>query len=121
MRELWSDQSRCESWLAVELAVCEALAARNKIPADDMRAIRDKAAFDLERIDDIERTVGHDVIAFVTSVAEKIGPAGRHVHYGLTSSDVVDTAQAWRTVKACDVLPQPNRKAAFDQHPGAKL
>ena len=104
MRELWSDQSRCESWLAVELAVCEALAARNRIPADDMRVIRDKAAFDLERIDEIERTVGHDVIAFVTCVAEKIGPAGRHVHYGLTSSDVVDTAQAWRTVQACDVL-----------------
>lgn len=104
MRELWSDQSRCESWLAVELAVCEALAARKKIPGEDMRAIREKAAFDLARIDEIERTVGHDVIAFVTNVAEKIGPAGRHVHHGLTSSDVVDTAQAWRTVKACDVL-----------------
>ncbi len=104
MRELWSDRARCESWLEVELAVCEALAARGEIPAEDMREIRDKAGFDLERIDEIERTVGHDVIAFVTSVAETIGPAGRHVHYGLTSSDVVDTAQAWRTVKACDIL-----------------
>ncbi len=104
MRELWSDQARCESWLAVELAVCEALAAQDRIPPEDMRAIRDRAAFDLERIDEIERTVGHDVIAFVTSVSEKIGPAGRHVHFGLTSSDVVDTAQAWRAVKACDLL-----------------
>jgi len=104
MRELWSDQARCESWLAIELAVCEALAARDRIPSDDMRVIREKAAFDLDRIEQIESTVGHDVIAFVTSVAEKIGPAGRHVHYGLTSSDVVDTAQAWRTVKACDLL-----------------
>ncbi|NIM00259.1 MAG: adenylosuccinate lyase, partial [Acidobacteria bacterium] len=104
MRELWSDQARCQSWLEVELAVCEALAGRGVIPAGDMQEIRDKAGFDLERIDEIERTVGHDVIAFLTSVAEKIGPAGRHVHYGLTSSDVVDTAQAWRTVKACDIL-----------------
>jgi len=104
MRKLWGDQSRYESWLAVELAVCEVLAEREVIPADDMQAIRENAAFDLARIDAIERTVGHDVIAFVSSVAEKIGPAGRHVHHGLTSSDVVDTAQAWRTVKACDVL-----------------
>ena len=104
MRELWSDHARYESWLTVELAVCEALAAREKIPAEDMQAIRDNAAFDVARIDEIERTVGHDVIAFVSSVAEKIGPAGRHVHYGLTSSDVVDTAQAWRTVKACDLM-----------------
>jgi adenylosuccinate lyase len=104
MRDLWSDHSRCESWLAVELAVCEALSARDTIPPDDMRAIRDRAAFNLERIDEIERTVGHDVIAFVTNVAENIGPAGRYVHYGLTSSDVVDTAQAWRMVKACDIM-----------------
>ena len=104
MRELWSDHARYESWLTVELAVCEALAARERIPAEDMQAIRDNAAFDVARIDEIERTVGHDVIAFVSSVAEKIGPAGRHVHYGLTSSDVVDTAQAWRTVKACDLM-----------------
>jgi len=104
MRDLWSEQSRCESWLAIEIAVCEALAARDRIPAEDMRTIRDKAAFDLDRIEEIESTVGHDVIAFVTSVTEKIGPAGRHVHYGLTSSDVVDTAQAWRSVQACDVL-----------------
>ena len=104
MRELWSDHARYESWLTVELAVCEALATRGRIPAEDMQAIRDNAVFDVARIDEIERTVGHDVIAFVSSVAEKIGPAGRHVHYGLTSSDVVDTAQAWRTVKACDLM-----------------
>lgn len=104
MRDLWGEQARYDSWLAVELAVCEALASRGTIPAADMNAIREKASFDITRIEEIEATVGHDVIAFVTSVAEKIGPAGRHVHFGLTSSDVVDTAQAWRTVKACDLI-----------------
>ena len=104
MRELWSEQARYDSWLAVELAVCEALAARGTIPAADMHEIREKAAFDVDRIEEIEATVGHDVIAFVTSVAETIGPAGRHVHFGLTSSDVVDTAQGWRAVKACDLI-----------------
>jgi adenylosuccinate lyase len=104
MRELWSEQARYDSWLAVELAVCEALASRGTIPAGDMEAIRKKAGFDVARIEQIEATVGHDVIAFVTSVAEKIGPAGRHVHFGLTSSDVVDTAQAWRAVQACDLI-----------------
>ncbi len=104
MANLWSDEARFRSWLAVELAVCEALTERGQIPAEDMAVIREKAAFDLARIDEIEATVGHDVIAFLTSVAEKVGPASRHVHYGLTSSDVVDTAQAWRTVQAADKL-----------------
>ena len=104
MGRLWSEEARLASWLEVELAVCEALAARGEIPADDMREIRDKAAFDTTRIAEIEATVGHDVIAFLTSVAEKVGPASRHIHYGLTSSDVVDTAQALRTVRAADLL-----------------
>jgi len=104
MRDLWNDEARCQSWLDVELAVCEALTTRGIIPEADMQQIRDKAGFDLARIDEIERTVGHDVIAFVSSVAEKIGEAGRHVHFGLTSSDVVDTAQALRAVRACDLI-----------------
>jgi adenylosuccinate lyase len=104
MGELWSDQARFASWLEMELAVCEALAERGIIPADEMATIREKAGFDLERIEQIDNEVGHDVIAFLTSVAEHIGPAARHVHYGLTSSDVVDTAQALRTVRAADML-----------------
>lgn len=104
MGRLWSDEARLQSWLDVELAVCEVLAARGTIPADDMAAIRARAGFDAARIAEIEAEVGHDVIAFVTSVAETIGPAGRHVHYGLTSSDVVDTAQALRVVRATDML-----------------
>jgi len=104
MGRLWSEQAKFESWLAVEIAVSEVLCARGMVPEADMAVIREKAAFDIARIDTIEATVGHDVIAFLTSVAEKVGPESRHIHYGLTSSDVVDTAQALRTVRAADLL-----------------
>jgi adenylosuccinate lyase len=104
MGSLWSDQARFASWLETELAVCETLAERGEIPADEMTVIRAKAGFDLERIEALDAEVGHDVIAFLTSVAEHVGPASRHVHHGLTSSDVVDTAQALRTVRAADIL-----------------
>jgi adenylosuccinate lyase len=104
MGSLWSEQAKFASWLEVELAVCEVLTARGVVPEADMAVIRDKAAFDIRRIDEIEATVGHDVIAFLTSVAERVGPAARHIHYGLTSSDVTDTAQALRTVRAVDLL-----------------
>ena len=104
MGELWSEESKFRSWLEVELAVCEVLAARGRIPAEDMQTIREKADFDIARIDEIEAEVRHDVIAFLTSVAEKVGPASRHVHFGLTSSDVLDTALALRLVRAADLL-----------------
>ena len=104
MGRLWSEQAKFESWLEVEIAVSEVLCAGGMVPQADMAIIREKAAFDIARIDEIEATVGHDVIAFLTSVAEKVGPASRHIHYGLTSSDVVDTAQALRTVRAADML-----------------
>ena len=94
MGALWTQQACWESWLEMELAVCEVLTAKGMIPAEEMAVIRDKAAFDGERIAEIEAEVGHDVIAFLTSVAEHVGPASRHIHQGLTSSDVVDTAQA---------------------------
>jgi adenylosuccinate lyase len=104
MGALWSDESKYRMWLAVELAATEALASRGIVPADDLRAIREKAAFDPARIEEIEAEVKHDVIAFLTSVSEKVGPASRHIHYGLTSSDVVDTGLALQLVKACDLL-----------------
>ncbi len=104
MGSLWSEQAKFDSWLEVELAVCEVLTARGMIPEKEMAAIRGKAAFDIARIEEFEATVGHDVIAFLTSVAERVGPAARHIHYGLTSSDVTDTAQALRTVRATDLL-----------------
>jgi adenylosuccinate lyase len=102
MAELWSDRSRWSAWLEVELAVCEALAARGMVPAEDLATIRERAGFDPARIEAIEAEVKHDVIAFLTSVAETVGPASRHIHYGLTSSDVVDTAQALLLVRAAD-------------------
>ncbi len=104
MGRIWTREAQFESWLEVEIAACEVMAERGAIPPDDMRAIRERAGFDLDRIDAIETEVKHDVIAFLTSVAEKVGPASRHVHYGLTSSDVVDTALALRLVRAADLL-----------------
>jgi adenylosuccinate lyase len=106
MRTLWSDENKYRTWLEVELAASETLAARGVVPAADMATIREKAGFDVARIEAIEAEVKHDVIAFLTSVAETIGPASRHVHYGLTSSDVVDTAQALLMVRAMDLILQ---------------
>jgi adenylosuccinate lyase len=104
MAALWSDEEKYRAWLRVELAATETLAARGLVPADDLATIRAKATFDVARIVAIEAEVKHDVIAFLTSVAEHVGPASRHIHYGLTSSDVVDTAQALLLVRACDLL-----------------
>ena len=104
MGGIWTERAKLESWLEVELAVCEVLCERGQVPAEEMQTIRDKADFDVDRIAEIEAEVGHDVIAFLSSVAEKVGPASRHIHYGLTSSDVVDTAQALRSVRSCRQL-----------------
>ena len=84
--------------------MCEALAARGEIPAEDIETIRTRARFDTDRIAEVDAQVGHDVIAFLTCVAENVGSASRHIHHGLTSSDVVDTAQALVTVRAADLL-----------------
>ena len=94
MREIWSDDGRYRRWLEVELAVCEVHAERGLIPADALETIRAKAAVDPARVAEIEAKVRHDVIAFLTNVAENVGPASRFVHYGMTSSDVLDTALA---------------------------
>jgi len=92
MGAIWEDQNRFQKWLDVELAVCEAWHELGEIPADALERIKSKASFDIERIDEIEKTVKHDVIAFLTSVAEFVGEDSRFVHLGLTSYDVVDTA-----------------------------
>ncbi len=94
MAALWGDDARYRRWLDVELAACEVLAERGVIPGDAVATIRDKADFDAGRIAEIEREVRHDVIAFLTNVAEYVGPDSRWVHYGMTSSDVLDTALA---------------------------
>jgi adenylosuccinate lyase len=94
MSRLWSDENRFATWLKVELAATEVLAERGVVPGEALRAIRERARFEVARIEAIEKEVQHDVIAFVTNVAENVGPEGRWLHYGLTSSDVVDTALA---------------------------
>jgi adenylosuccinate lyase len=104
MGAIWSDQRRYETWLEVELAATDAMAAAGLVPADAARELRARAAFDVGRIEEIERTTQHDVIAFTTAVAEKVGPAARWLHFGLTSSDVVDTAQALQMREACGLI-----------------
>ena len=104
MGRIWSEQRRYETWLQVEVAAAEAMAAAGIVPAEAARELRDKGAFNIARIDEIEKTTQHDVIAFTTSVAEIVGPSARWLHFGLTSSDVVDTAQALQMVEACDLI-----------------
>ena len=88
MGRIWSEQRRYETWLQVEIAAAEAMAAAGIVPAEAARELRDKGAFDIARIDEIEKITQHDVIAFTTSVAEIVGPSARWLHFGLTSSDV---------------------------------
>ena len=101
MGAIWSEQRRYETWLEVELAATDAMADAGLVPVEAARELRARAAFDIARIEEIERTTQHDVIAFTTAVAEKVGPAARWLHFGLTSSDVVDTAQALQMREAC--------------------
>ena len=104
MGALWSEQSKFQKWLEVEIAVCEVHAEMRTIPRDALEQIKARARFSVERINEIEKTTDHDVIAFTTNLAENIGEASRFVHYGLTSSDVVDTANALLLRDACDIL-----------------
>src|SRR5918993_686406 len=106
MGAIWSEQRRYETWLEVELAAADAMAEAGLVPADAARELRARAAFDIARIEEIEQTTQHDVIAFTTAVAEKVGPAARWLHFGLTSSDIVDTAQAIQMTEACTLLLQ---------------
>jgi adenylosuccinate lyase len=103
MGRIWTDERRYEAWLAVELAAADAMAAQGLIPEEAARELRSRARFDIARIEEIEQTTHHDVIAFTTAVAEQVGPAARYLHFGLTSSDVVDTALALQMVEASDV------------------
>ena len=104
MGAIWSLHNKFQKWLDVEIAVCEVHAEDGIIPPDALEQIKSKAAFTVERVNEIEKTTDHDVIAFTTNLAENIGDAARFVHYGLTSSDVVDTANALLLKEACDIL-----------------
>jgi len=104
MGQIWSDENRFRNWLAVEVAATETLAEAGIVPKDAAQAIRERAGFNLERIQEIEAEVRHDVIAFTTAVAEIVGPQARWFHYGLTSNDVVDTAQALLIAQSSAVI-----------------
>jgi adenylosuccinate lyase len=105
MREIWSEQRKLEIWLQIELLASEALVAQGIVPKKDLAQMKAKAAFNIERCKELERTLNHDVIAFTTNVSENIGaPASRWLHFGLTSSDVLDTAFAVQMVQSADIL-----------------
>ena len=124
MRALWSDQRKYEIWLEIETLACEAMARLGQIPAEDARAIRDKAKFSLPEILEIEKRTNHDVIAFLENVADSVGPAARWMHQGLTSSDVLDTTLAVQMAATCDLLIRgvdEVRAAAAEQARAHKL
>jgi adenylosuccinate lyase len=104
MSQIWSERRRFETWLQVEIAAAEAMADAGIVPAEAAREIREKGSFEVARIEEIEAKTKHDVIAFTTAVAEKVGEAARWLHFGLTSSDIIDTAQALQMREACDVI-----------------
>ncbi|EAW38041.1 adenylosuccinate lyase [Lyngbya sp. PCC 8106] len=104
MGNLWTDEYKLKTWLQVEIAVCEAQAELGYIPSEAVEQIKAKANFDLKRVQEIEAEVRHDVIAFLTNVNEYVGDAGRYIHLGLTSSDVLDTALALQLVASTDLL-----------------
>lgn len=100
MGAVWTDQNRYQKWLDVEIAVCEAWTEMGEIPDNALKEIKKKAGFEVERIEEIEKVVKHDVIAFLTSIAEHVGPLSRYIHLGLTSYDVVDTALSLMIIEA---------------------
>jgi len=104
MGRIWSETRRFETWLQVETAAAEVMADAGLIPTEAARDIRERGAFDIARIDEIEKVTHHDLIAFTTNVSEYVGPSGRWLHFGLTSSDVVDTAQALQMREACALI-----------------
>ena len=104
MVSIWEPQSKFQIWFEIEAHACDALADLGVIPKDAAKTIWEKGNFDVERIDEIEREVKHDVIAFLTSLAEYVGPEARFVHQGMTSSDVLDTCFNMQLVKATDLL-----------------
>jgi adenylosuccinate lyase len=112
MGRIWNEDNRFRTWLAVEVAATEALAEAGLVPKDAAKAIRERADFRLERIQEIEAEVRHDVIAFTTAVAEIVGPHARWFHYGLTSNDVVDTAQALLIAQASAIIAEDLERLA---------
>jgi adenylosuccinate lyase len=106
MAKIWTEQRKFETWLEIELLVCEALSKLGEIPAQAVREIRERACFDVHRVNEIEKVTKHDVIAFLTNMGESIGPLSKYLHYGLTSSDILDTSLALLLKEASDLILQ---------------
>ena len=104
MKKIWSPENRFQKWLAIEIAACEALCTLGLVPEPALKNIKEKARFDVKRIDEIEQVTRHDVIAFTTCVAEYVGEDARYIHWGLTSSDVLDTAFSLLLKESADVI-----------------
>jgi len=104
MGKIWEDKFKFETWLKIEILACEARANMGEIPMTDVAVIKTKANFDVKRILEIEETTKHDVIAFLTNVAEYVGPESRHIHYGMTSSDILDTTLSFQMKSAGELL-----------------
>ena len=104
MAAIWEDENKFSIWMRIEILACEAMNRLGVVPSADLKRIQKKAAFSVARINEIEEEVQHDVIAFLTNVAEHVGPSSRFIHKGMTSSDVIDTALAVQMVEAADLL-----------------
>jgi len=104
MEKIWSPENRYRKWLDVEIFACEAMARLGKIPSGAVKSIKEKAVINVQRIEEIEKTTKHDVIAFLTSVTEQVGEDGRFIHMGLTSSDILDTSLAVLLKEAAEIL-----------------
>ena len=104
MGKIWEDKFKFDTWLQIEILACEARAEMGEIPKADVDVIKQKANFDVKKILEIEETTKHDVIAFLTNVAEYVGPESRHIHYGMTSSDILDTTLSFQMKSAGDLL-----------------
>ena len=104
MKRIWSDQNKYETWLKVELAAVEVLVEDGVVPSESYEVIKKKAAFSVERTLEIEKTTNHDVIAFLTNLAENIGPDSRYIHMGMTSSDLLDTSMAMQCKQAGEII-----------------
>src|SRR5690625_3822900 len=104
MGQIWSEQNKYDAWLEVELLVCEAWAELGIIPKEDVQKLRQKASFSVERIYEIEQETRHDVVAFTRAVAETVGEERKWIHYGLTSTDVVDTALSYLIKQANNII-----------------
>jgi adenylosuccinate lyase len=104
MSKIWSEENRYQNWLRVEIAACEAWAKLGRIPAQSLKRIKERAGFDVSRVNELEKTLKHDVIAFLTAVSEYVGEESRYIHIGLTSSDVLDTAFALQLKDAAGII-----------------